>query len=203
MSRRAKGKEREEIVLEAAGRAISELGFANVRMSDVAERANMTTGHVTYYFPSKTDLLLLAIRRSEETLLEESRAEMIGIDDPVERLHWLISRAVADEVQDSGWNLWLQVWAYGMSDEDVAREHRQIDQRWFELLQEVIEYGCERGAFRTSAPSDVAESISALIDGLSIQLTVGSDRVDRPRIMRLIDATVADLLGIESATMPR
>lgn len=203
MSRRAKGKEREELVLEAAGRAISELGFANVRMSDVAERANMTTGHVTYYFPSKTDLLLLAISRSEESLLRESRAEMISIDDPVERLRWLIARAASDGFQDSGWNLWLQVWAYGMSDNEVAQEHRKIDQRWFELLLEVIEYGCSRGVFETDAPSDAAESISAMIDGLSIQLTVGSSRVDRDRILQLIEVTAAQLLGIRTAAVHR
>lgn len=65
--RRAKGKAREELVVGAAAQVIAERGLANVRVSDVAERAGMSPGHVTYYFPSKTVLLMRAIRHSEES----------------------------------------------------------------------------------------------------------------------------------------
>ena len=66
--RREKSKAREELVVDAAAQAIAERGFANVRVSDVADLAGMSPGHVTYYFPAKTDLLMRAIRQSEEAL---------------------------------------------------------------------------------------------------------------------------------------
>jgi AcrR family transcriptional regulator len=44
--RREKGKSREALVVGAAARAIAELGLENVRLTDVAERAGMTAGHV-------------------------------------------------------------------------------------------------------------------------------------------------------------
>lgn len=196
LRRGPKGKEREEGVLEAAALAISELGFSNVRVADIAERANMTAGHVTYYFPSKNDLLLLALRRSEESLVADSRSEVSAFDDPVERLRWLIARAASKGFKDDGWNLWLQVWANGLSNEGVSLEPGQLDQRWFEILVEVIEYGRDRGVFRVKEVTDAAESISALIDGLSIKVTVGSDRLDRDRMLRLIEATASKLLDI-------
>jgi AcrR family transcriptional regulator len=196
VDRLTKGKQREETVLRAAAQAIADLGYANVRVTDIAERAQMTPGHVTYYFPSKNDLLLLAIRRSEEQLVEESRAWLATIEDPWQRLQQLIRLSAADGVQDEGWSLWLQVWANGMVDDSVSAEHRQLDLRWFEILIELIEYGRDRGAFHVDDVADAAEIVSAMIDGLSIQVTVGSGRVDRDRALRLCEAGAARILGV-------
>ncbi|WP_025156457.1 TetR/AcrR family transcriptional regulator [Leifsonia aquatica] len=199
MDRLTKGKRREEAVLAAAAQAIAELGYANVRVSDIAERAQMTPGHVTYYFPSKNDLLLLAIRRSEEELIEQSRERLSAIADPWQRLRRLIELSAADGVQDEGWALWLQVWGSGMADDTVSSEHQQLDERWFRILIEVIEYGSERGAFRVADIDDAAEIVSAMIDGLSIQVTVGSPRVDRDRALRLCELGAARVLGFAGA----
>ncbi|WP_295012545.1 TetR/AcrR family transcriptional regulator [uncultured Microbacterium sp.] len=196
MSRHAKGREREEIVLKAAAEAIAELGYANVRVSDIAERAQMTTGHVTYYFPSKNDLLLLAIQRSEEELVQQSREELAGIEDPMERLRHLIGLAAASGFQDDGWLLWLQAWANGLSDPTVSQKHRQLDQRWFEMLTEVVAYGRDLGVFHVARVEDVCETIAAMIDGLSIQVAVGAGRVDRPRMLQLLETGAAALLGV-------
>lgn len=195
MDRLTKGKLREEAVLLAAAQAIAELGFSNVRVSDIAERANMTPGHVTYYFPSKNDLLLLAIRRSEEELVERSREWLSTIEDPRQRLRQLIELSAADGFKDEGWALWLQVWANGMVDNEVSTEHQQLEQRWFQILIEVIEYGRDRGVFEVADVDDAAELVSALIDGLSIQVTVGSTRLDRERALALCERGAASILG--------
>lgn len=195
MDRLTKGRLREETVLAAAAQAIAELGFSNVRVADIAERANMTPGHITYYFPSKNDLLLLAIRRSEEQLVEQSREWLSTIADPWQRLRQLIRLSAADGFQDEGWSLWLQVWANGMADDTVSSEHRQLDERWFRILIEVIEYGSDQGAFNVADIQDAAEVVSALIDGLSIQVTVGSQRLDRDRALRLCEVGAARVLG--------
>lgn len=194
MDRLTKGKQREETVLAAAAQAIADLGFSNVRVSDIAERAKMTPGHVTYYFPSKNDLLLLAIRRSEEQLVEQSREWLAAIEDPWLRLRQLIRLSAAEGFQDEGWALWLQVWGSGMADDAVSSEHRQLDERWFRILVEVIEYGCAEGVFHVDDVDDTAEIVSALIDGLSIQVTVGSPRVDRDRSLRLCELGAASVL---------
>lgn len=196
MDRLTKGKQREEVLLRAAAEAISDLGYVNVRVSDIAERAKMTPGHVTYYFPSKNDLLMLAIRRSEEELIAQSRERLSAIDDPVDRLQRLIESSAATGPGDEGWALWLQVWASGLADDAVTSEHRQLENRWFHVLVETIEYGCAQGAFRVDDVSDAAEMISAMIDGLSIQLTVGEERIDRDRLLRLCHEGAARILGL-------
>jgi AcrR family transcriptional regulator len=183
--RRAKGKVREDLLVGAAAQAIAERGLANVRVSDVAERAGMSPGHVTYYFPSKSDLLMRAIRQSEESLAVQVAEELQEIRDPWKRLERLIELSAPTGPGDLGWVLWFQVWSNAALDPDVARVHDELDARWRTILADVIRYGCERGAFETEDPEEAALLLSALIDGLSIQLTLASSGLTREELLRL------------------
>jgi AcrR family transcriptional regulator len=146
----SKGQARRQLVVDAAAKAISELGLANVRVVDIAERAGMTTGHVTYYFPAKTDLLMLAIRRSEESLIAQAETELDGLDD---------------------------AW-------------------WRQILRGVLARGRDAGAFTFDDLDDVSQLISAAIDGLSIQLTVGAPGFDRERMLALCLRASAVFAGV-------
>ncbi|MFC9559631.1 TetR/AcrR family transcriptional regulator [Agromyces sp. NPDC056965] len=193
--RRAKGKAREGLVVDAATKAIAELGLANVRVSDIAERAGMTPGHVTYYFPSKTELLMLAIRQSEEALVEQVEVELDDIDDPWARLERLIDLSASNGRGDTGWILWFQVWSDAATDDTVAEVHNELDERWRGILTDVLAYGRERGAFAFDDLDTVSQLISATIDGLSIQLTVGAPNLDRARMLELCVRASAAFLG--------
>lgn len=94
-TRRRTGMTREALIIRAAGQAIAERGLASVRVSDVAERAGMSPGHVTYYFPSKSVLLMRAIRQREEALALELAVELETIRDPWTRLERLIELSAA------------------------------------------------------------------------------------------------------------
>lgn len=196
--RLAKGHARQQIVVEAAAKAIADLGLANVRVSDIAERAGMTSGHVTYYFPSKTDLLMLAIRRSEESLVDQVDAELADVEDPWVRLERLIELSASNGRGDTGWILWFQVWSDAAVDDTVADVHNELDDRWRQILRGVLAYGRERGAFTFDDLDDVAEVISAAIDGLSVQLTVGAPGFDRARMLQLCLRVCTAFLGARS-----
>lgn len=193
--RRPKGTSRQELVLDAAGRAIAELGLTHVRVADVAERAGMTTGHVTYYYPSKNDLLLQAIRRSEAAHTAQVGVELAAIDDPWQRLERLLRLSAAEAVGDPGWVLWLHVWSTAADDPEVARVHDQLDAAWRSILLDVVEHGCRRGVFVAADPAAVTEQLSALLDGLSIQLTLGSPGMTPDRLRQLALATARALLA--------
>ena len=200
--RLAKGEARRELVVEAAARAIADRGLANVRVSDIAERAGMTSGHVTYYFPSKTDLLMLAIRRSEESLLEQVDAELRLIVEPWARLERLIDLSASEGRGDAGWILWFQVWSDAATDDTVADVHNELDGRWRRILREVLQYGRDRGAFSFDDLDDVTQMISAAIDGLSVQLTVGAPGFDRERMLHLCLRVCTTFLDARPALRP-
>jgi AcrR family transcriptional regulator len=196
-ARRAKGQEREALVVEAAAQAIAERGLANVRMADVAEIAGMSVGHVSYYFPSKIELLMRAITANEERHWTAVEARMLRIRDPWKRLDTLLDTAASLGPHDPGWVLWFQLWLESALDADVARGHDELDARWRRILADVIRYGVAQGAFTSTDPDEDALVLSCIVDGLSIQVTLESPVVTRRRMMKLLKASARARLAAD------
>ncbi len=188
-ARRAKGKEREALVVEAAAQAIAERGLANVRMSDIADIAGMSVGHVSYYFPSKIDLLMRAITANEDRHWTAVEATLVRIRDPWKRLDKLLDTAAASGPHDPGWVLWFQLWLESALDADVARGHDELDARWRGILTDVIRYGVAEDVFVSSNPDQDALLLSSIVDGLSIQVTLESPVITRAKMMKLLKAS--------------
>jgi AcrR family transcriptional regulator len=53
-----KGSERVRIILEEGKNTLVDEGFSGLSFRNVAKRAGITVGNVTYYFPTKDDLLV-------------------------------------------------------------------------------------------------------------------------------------------------
>jgi AcrR family transcriptional regulator len=194
-TRRSKGMEREALVVKAAGEAIAERGLANVRMADVAERAGMTVGHVSYYFPSKIELLMRAIRANEDEHWTTVEIALAKIRDPWRRLDKLLDVAASSGARDPGWVLWFQLWLESALDADVARDHHELDARWRSILTDVIRYGVDSGAFASTDPPQDAMLLSSMVDGLSIQVTLAAPEVSRTRMMKLLKASARQMLS--------
>ena len=195
-ARRSKGTEREALVVAAAAEVIAEQGLVDLRIRDVADRAGMTVGHVTYYFPSKNELLIRAIRHSELSFHQAVEQRLARLRDPWSRLRALIDAASASGPGDPGWVLWFQVWSIAASDPDVAVVQRELAGWWRSKLAEVVDYGVERGAFGAADAKRAVAVISALTDGLSVQLALGDGTLTRAAVRRLVMATASDLLQL-------
>ena len=85
--------------------------LAQVRVSDVAERAGISTGHVTYYFPTKSALLVGGDPRQRGAADRGGRAvgaAGAGPLAPARPAAWSCRRRPGPG--DQGWVLWFQVW---------------------------------------------------------------------------------------------
>ena len=191
-ARRGKGREREGLLVDAAAELIAEKGLAHVRVADIAERAGMTPGHVSYYFPAKTDLLVRAIESSEDRLLDDLAAALGRVRDPWRRLERLLELSASDGAGDPGWVLWLQVWQEATREDSARDAQHRLDGRWRGILADVLRYGAERGVFDVEDPDATALVLSSAVDGLSIQVTLGG--LDRTGMIRLLRQTARRLL---------
>ncbi|MGH3863006.1 TetR/AcrR family transcriptional regulator [Actinokineospora sp.] len=194
--RQLRGAAREQQIVTAAAELIAERGLANIRVTDVAERARMSTGHITYYFRSKTGLLMRAIQQSEDAYIDLVEAATGAIKDPWRRLTEFIKLSASSGPQDPGWVLWFEVWSIAALDPEMARLHEELDARSRTILADIIRYGCEQGAFHTDDPEEAATLLSASIDGLSIQLTLGaSSLTTKDSVVGLCVTTARTLLA--------
>jgi AcrR family transcriptional regulator len=77
MPRRASeiGKQRREQIIDAAVAIIAEEGLQKMSLSAIEDRAGMSRGQLTYYFPTKEDIWLAVFDRMIAVMLHRGDAE--------------------------------------------------------------------------------------------------------------------------------
>jgi AcrR family transcriptional regulator len=185
-------------MLQAALEVISERGYAETRIADVAERAGVSPALVIYYFKTKDQLLTEAIRYYDDTWYEVSQSRMATLATAAARLEEFVSMAClpeADPQPDSSWQLWLDFWAQAARNDAVAGVRRKSDERWRDAIAELVREGQDAGEFREIDVDNFAIYLSALLDGLTVQMALNDPVVDGPRAFELTMRLVADQLG--------
>jgi TetR/AcrR family transcriptional regulator len=127
----------EEALLDAAERLLVDVGHAGITTRRLAEEAGVNHGLVHYYFGSNENLLVRALERFTERLIERQR-ELYASDEPfVEKwrtaMRYLISEDVAYE------KVWLELQALAWNDPDLRARLARVNEEWRALLTEAFE----------------------------------------------------------------
>ena len=184
----------------AALEVISERGYADTRIADVAVRAGVSPALVIYYFKTKDQLLTEAIRHYEESWYEVGQRRMEQLPTAAARLEEIVAMnclTEADPAPGSSWQLWLDFWAQAARNPEVAVVRRKSDERWREQISSIVLAGQEAGEFRDVDPVGFAICLSSLLDGLTIQIALDDPAVDSAGAFEMTMQFVADRLGFE------
>jgi AcrR family transcriptional regulator len=187
-------------MLHAALVVISERGFADTRIADVAERAGVSPALVIYYFKTKDKLLTEAIRYYEDswyTVGQRRMAEMSSAAAQLEELVAMSSLSDADPQPGSSWQLWLDFWAQAARNPEVAGVRQKSDDRWRAVITDLVREGQEAGEFRDIDAAAFATTLSALLDGLTIQIALDDPVVDSVAAFELSMQFIAGQLGFD------
>jgi AcrR family transcriptional regulator len=190
--------QRREQMLRAALDVIAERGYAESRIADVAERAGTSPALVIYYFKTKDQLLTEAIRFSEDSWYEAGTRRMAQIPTAAGKLEEIVAMSClpeADSEPSSSWALWLDLWAQSVRHPEVASVRQKFDERWRELICSLVVAGQEAGEFGPVDPVDFAVLLSALLDGLAVQIALADPVVDVTRAFDLSMRFAATQLG--------
>src|SRR5438445_8723599 len=66
---------RREQIIEAAVAVIAEQGLQNLSLSQIEQRAGMSRGQLTYYYPAKEDILLAVFDRLLQLMYTRMREQ--------------------------------------------------------------------------------------------------------------------------------
>jgi AcrR family transcriptional regulator len=185
-------------MLHAALEVISERGYADTRIADVAERAGVSPALVIYYFKTKDHLLTEAIRYYEEHWYTVGQRRMADMTSAAQRLEEIVAMSTLEESDPEprgSWSLWLDFWAQAARNSEVGTVRQKSDERWREQIAGIVRMGQEAGEFRQVDPQNFAICLSTLLDGLTIQVALDDPVVDAMRAFELSMAFVADQLG--------
>jgi AcrR family transcriptional regulator len=192
--------ERREELLRAAVGQIEVRGVAAVRIADVASALGVSNALVLYHFSTKEKLVAAAFTYAAEGDLAHLRKLLGRRTTALRRLRSAV-RWYAPTGQAKGWRLWIEGWAAALRDPALQEVTRDLDRRWKAALAEVIAEGVAAGEFRCPDPTAAALRLTALLDGLAVQLTSYAGAVSRARAQEWVDEAVARELGLERAEL--
>ncbi|MGL5825431.1 MAG: TetR/AcrR family transcriptional regulator [Nocardioides sp.] len=175
-------------MLTAAAGLISERGFAQTRIVDVAERVGVSPGLVVYYFATKDQLLTEALRHSESTFYVAAEGLLHAEGNLAARLEKLIDMTFESESSLDvpwSWGLWFDLWAQAFRHPQVASDRRELDDQWRSLITRIVRSGVESGEIDEVDAEEFAVTWAALLDGLSVQVALDDPHVDLEKAREL------------------
>lgn len=188
--------ERREELLRAAIGQIEARGVAAVRIADVAATLGVSNALVLYHFSTKEKLVAAAFTYAAEDDLARLRRLLDRRTTALRRLRSAV-RWYAPTGQAKGWRLWIEGWAVSLREPALRQVTRELDEQWKAAIAGVIAEGVAAGEFACADPAGTALRLTALLDGLAVQLTSYPGAVPRSRAQEWVDDALARELGLE------
>jgi AcrR family transcriptional regulator len=190
--------QRRDQMLLAAAVLISERGFSETRISDVAERVGASPALVVYYFGTKDRLLTAALRYSETAFYAAAEEMLTRTRSLRRRLETLVDLTCVPQGTDdvpAAWGLWFDLWAQAFRQPQVEQDRIELDQRWRDLIERVVHEGVDAGEVAAVDAEEFAVTFSCLLDGLSIQVALKDPVVAPDRAFRIAMSFASRELG--------
>ena len=152
--------------MEEAWALLAERGLADLSLSELGRRLGTSAGHLSYYFGSKSGLLLELLRWSEDELAEERDALAESGGSAEERLRRLCTLNFPRAAGDPRWLLWVELWPRVMHEPALREAQLEFDAAWREAIARIL-------GELTDDVETLTQRVLALIDGLSVALLTG------------------------------
>jgi AcrR family transcriptional regulator len=183
-------------IVAAAAEVLYERGLFDTRIGDVAKRAGTSSSTILYYFESKDRLLEEAVDYTDHEFyarVTEGQARQHGATD---KLVHLVEEIALGPRGLTDWTLWMEMWVRARRDENVRETYFRLDRRQRTLIADIVREGQASGEFVTGAdPDEFALSLSGLLDGLGVQVTLGQPDVTADRMIDRCLALASSELG--------
>ncbi len=193
--------DRREQILRSALDVISERGFPDTRIADVAERVGVSPALVIYYFKTKDRLLTEAMRHAEDAWYENGSRRLAEHDTAAGRLEELVAMSTLPELEDESgetWAIWLDLWAQSVRNRGVGGGPPGIRRA---LARDDPLDSARRVRWRASSSSSTWKTsrlrLSAMLDGFAIQIALTDPAVDGELAFRTSMRFCSDRLGFE------
>jgi AcrR family transcriptional regulator len=157
-------------IVDATIRKISEFGFHNVTMEDIAKEAGLSKGGIAHYFSSKESLFKEAFKVYFDRIFQRGKDTMDQFNDPLDKLLsyvWLYDRNDPD--LNIGYPLHFDCMALASRDEEYRIIFHEWVNGWIDLLGEALEEGVRSGMYVISDIKGVARAISAVYHGIAVR----------------------------------
>jgi AcrR family transcriptional regulator len=182
-------KRRRDEVMDAAEAIIAGQGIDQLSLAKIEERAGMSRGQLTYYFPTKESILLAVHERMLRRLIQD----LVQSDgpQPLSGQAWeCTKRAISGHLglnpfhsMERGRDLFSLLYTF-LAQMGHREDYRNRLSEMFRARQGMIAADIAQSVAepRPVAPEIAAGLIQALLDGLAVQLMVDPNAFDRQKM---------------------
>jgi AcrR family transcriptional regulator len=136
MTKTAARSAAEEALLDAAEQLLVEVGYARITTRRLAEEAGVNHGLVHYYFGSNENLLVRALERFTERLIERQR-ELYAADLPfIEKWRTAIQFLISEDVTYE--KAWMELQALAWNHPELRGQLASVNAEWRAVLTDAF-----------------------------------------------------------------
>lgn len=189
-------------VAAAAQRTIARLGIHNTRLRDIAEEASCSTGVLTHYFPDKEALIRFSLENSLARF--GARLARSGATGKGALRATLEQVLPLDKERRTQWTVWLAFWGQAVGSKSLSAEQRRHYREFRAVLEQLVRDGVDGGWLRLGLdPTDEADRILALVEGISFQAVFDPQRWPRERQLSMVDDHLERIVADAAPTRRR
>ncbi len=180
---------RRKSLIAATLKTIQEKGTIDIRVSDIAKNAGVSSALAHHYFGSKDQLILAALRHLLSEFQRLAQEALNQVQTPHEKVMALIDVCLAnDQFLDENVSAWLIFYAHSQN----SLRARKLLQVYVRRLQSNLRFYL-RPLCAEKTP-EVAELIGSLIDGIFIRQALRLEKADAIYARELVKSCVQPYL---------
>ncbi len=171
-------------IIAAAAELLYERGLFDTRIGDIAERAGTSSPTILYYFETKDRLLEEAVDQTDREFYDRLCEGQDRLERASDKLVHLVEETSLGPDGLNDWTLWMEIWVRARRDGTVRDSYFRLDRRQRGLIAEIVREGQASGEFAADTDADeFALTLSGLMDGLGVQVTLGQPDVTPQRMV--------------------
>ncbi len=162
--------ERRLALLKAAFREVSEKGFSEVTLDDIAKRAGVSKGITLYYFDSKEELFRELFGWLIDSIHARMRDAVAAEKDPIAKVKALVAMIFPSPSKNRAFFRAFVDFCGLAARRDSFRE---VNERFYAGCREIdggiVEEGMRQGLFLVRDRREAGSTMRAIFDGLMMQ----------------------------------
>lgn len=186
--------ERREQILRATCDVLADSGLRALRVSDVAKRAGLSNGTVHYYFANKREVVHAAFEYNFQRSVDRRRPIFEAAADPRATLLAFVRSYLPEDAETvRAWRVWMELWSEAFREPELQELNERVYGEWRRIVASVIRDGQSMGVIREGDAVEFANRLIGMIDGLAIQVLVGSKNMTVDRMSAVCRSFLLEL----------
>jgi TetR/AcrR family transcriptional repressor of bet genes len=175
--RRATPALRREALVEATLRCLKKHGHDGASVRRISAAAGVSIGLINHHFPSKSELIAESYETLASSLQNSLRARAQNrAASPRKRLSDFFRASFAPEFLDPQlFNVWVVFWSMVAHSPEIRAVHDRTYGKYRSILERLLGELVKSGAAPALKLRSAAIALSALLDGLWVELSLSSE----------------------------